>query len=114
MNAVSAGWVEGSEGEHSYRDEVSDRVRPHVPAGRNVRPEDVAAAVAWLCSEEAPMLVGQTIHLDVASPPQLGTRCCSRRRGQAGRYSGSRRNSHIGGPRHPSLSTSFTSKPRRR
>ena len=64
VNAVSAGWVEGSEGEHSYRDEVSDRVRPHVPAGRNVRPEDVAAAVAWLCSDETPMLVGQTIHLD--------------------------------------------------
>ena len=64
VNAVSAGWVEGSEGEHSYRAEVSQRVQPHVPAGRNVRPEDIAAAVAWLCSDEAPMLVGQTIHLD--------------------------------------------------
>ena len=64
VNAVSAGWVEGSEGEHSYRDEVSDRVRPHVPAGRNVQPEDIAAAVAWVASDEAPMLVGQTIHLD--------------------------------------------------
>jgi len=64
VNGVSAGWVEGSEGEHAYRAETSDRVRPHVPAGRNVRPEDVAAAVAWLCSDEAPMLVGQTVHLD--------------------------------------------------
>ena len=64
VNAVSAGWVEGSEGEHSYRDEVSDRVRPHVPVGRNVQPEDIAAAVAWVASDEAPMLVGQTIHLD--------------------------------------------------
>ncbi len=80
VNAVSAGWVEGSDGEHSYRAEVSDRVRPHVPAGRNVRPEDVAAAVAWLCSEETSMLVGQTVHLDggfsaaawnvVLEPPQ--------------------------------------------
>ena len=64
VNAISAGWVEGSEGEHSYRDEVSDRVRPHVPSGRNVQPEDIAAAVAWVASDEAPMLVGQTIHLD--------------------------------------------------
>jgi enoyl-[acyl-carrier protein] reductase III len=64
VNAVSAGWVEGSEGEHSYRAETSERVRPHVPAGRNVSPEDVAAAVAWVCSDEAPMLIGQTIHLD--------------------------------------------------
>ncbi|MEI7924739.1 MAG: SDR family oxidoreductase [Chloroflexota bacterium] len=64
VNAVSAGWVEGSEGEHSYRSEVSDRVRPHVPVGRNVQPDDIAAAVAWIASDEAPMLIGQTIHLD--------------------------------------------------
>ncbi|MSP21443.1 MAG: SDR family oxidoreductase [Dehalococcoidia bacterium] len=64
VNAVSAGWVEGSEGEHSYRSEVSDRVRPHVPAGRNVHPDDISSVVAWICSDEAPMLVGQTIHVD--------------------------------------------------
>ncbi|MEZ4502629.1 MAG: SDR family oxidoreductase [Dehalococcoidia bacterium] len=64
VNGVSAGWVEGSEGEHSYRSDVSDRVRPHVPAGRNVHPDDVAAAVAWVASDEASMLVGQTVHLD--------------------------------------------------
>lgn len=64
VNGVSAGWVEGSDGEHSYRAEISDKVRPYVPAGRNVRPDDVAAVVAWLCSDEAPMLVGQTIHVD--------------------------------------------------
>lgn len=64
VNAVSAGWVEGADGEHSYRAEVSERVRPHVPAGRNITPADVAAAVAWVCSDQAPMLIGQTIHLD--------------------------------------------------
>jgi len=64
VNGVSAGWVEGSDGEHSYRADVSDRVRPHVPVGRNVSPEDLAAAVAWVCSDEAPMLVGQVLHLD--------------------------------------------------
>ncbi len=64
VNGISAGWVEGSEGEHSYRSDVSNRVRKHVPAGRNVAPEDLAAAVAWVCSDEAPMLVGQVLHLD--------------------------------------------------
>jgi enoyl-[acyl-carrier protein] reductase III len=64
VNGVSAGWVEGSEGEHAYRAGISERVRPHVPAGRNVAPGDVAAAVAWLCSDEASMLVGETVHLD--------------------------------------------------
>ncbi|RLT27746.1 MAG: SDR family oxidoreductase [Chloroflexi bacterium] len=64
VNGVSAGWVEGSDGDHSYRTDVSNKVRPHVPAGRNVSPEDVAATVAWLCSDEASMLVGETVHLD--------------------------------------------------
>jgi enoyl-[acyl-carrier protein] reductase III len=64
VNGVSAGWVEGSDGEHSYRAGISDRVRPQVPAGRNVAPEDVAATVVWLCSEESSMLVGETVHLD--------------------------------------------------
>lgn len=64
VNGVSAGWVEGSDGEHSYRAEISDKVRPYVPAGRNVHPDDVAAVVAWVCSDQAPMLVGQTIHID--------------------------------------------------
>jgi enoyl-[acyl-carrier protein] reductase III len=64
VNGVSAGWVEGSDGEHAYRAGISDRVRPQVPAGRNVSPEDVAAAVAWLCSDESSMLVGETVHLD--------------------------------------------------
>ena len=64
VNAVSAGWVEASEGEHSYRNGVSEAVRPHIPSGRNVHPDDIAAAVAWICSDQAPMLVGETVHLD--------------------------------------------------
>ncbi|MDA0351298.1 MAG: SDR family oxidoreductase [Chloroflexi bacterium] len=64
VNAVSAGWVEGSEGDRTYQVDVANKVRPHVPAGRNVAPEDIAATVAWLCSDEAPMLVGQTVYLD--------------------------------------------------
>jgi len=64
VNGVSAGWVEGSEGDRAYKADISNRVRPHVPAGRNVAPEDIAATVAWLCSDEAPMMIGQTLYLD--------------------------------------------------
>ncbi len=64
VNGLSAGWVEGSEGEHSYRADISNKVRPHVPAGRNVAPDDIANAVAWLCSDQASMFVGETVHLD--------------------------------------------------
>ena len=64
VNGVSSGWVEGSEGDRGYKVDVAKKVKRHVPVGRNVRPEDIAAAVAWICSDEAPMLVGQDIYLD--------------------------------------------------
>jgi len=64
VNGVSAGGVEGSEGEHSLRAGIAQRLGPYVPAGRNVTPQDVAAAVAWLCSDESAMVVGETLHLD--------------------------------------------------
>ena len=61
---VSSGWVEGSDGERAIRDEISERVRPHVPSGRNIAPEDVAAVVAWLASDQTPMFAGQVLQLD--------------------------------------------------
>jgi enoyl-[acyl-carrier protein] reductase III len=35
-----------------------------VPAGRHVRPEDVAEAVAFLASPAAKMIIGQTLLVD--------------------------------------------------
>lgn len=64
VNGVSAGWVEGSDGAQAFGGAISERARAFVPAGRNVQPEDVASAVVWLCSDEAAMLIGQTIYLD--------------------------------------------------
>lgn len=64
VNGVSAGWVEGSEGEHSYGNETSEAVRPHVPTARNVHADDIASAVAWLCSDQSPMVIGHTLHID--------------------------------------------------
>lgn len=64
VNGVSSGWVEGSEGDRGYKVDVAKKVKRHVPVGRNVKPDDIAAAVAWICSDEAPMLVGQDIYLD--------------------------------------------------
>ena len=39
------------------------RGRAH-PAGRLVEPEDIAAAVAFLCSPDAEMIRGQTLVVD--------------------------------------------------
>ena len=66
VNAVAPGPIEtelfrennppGSEGEIRYR--------AMVPMGRLGRPEDIAAAIAFLLSEEASFITGQTIFVD--------------------------------------------------
>ena len=64
-NAVSAGVVETEALEHfPNREEMLRSGRTRTPAGRLVEPEDVAAAVAFLCSPDAEMVRGQTLVVD--------------------------------------------------
>ena len=46
------------------RDAMIRHAEGRTPAGRLVTPEDVGNVAAWLCSEEARMIVGQTIEVD--------------------------------------------------
>ena len=46
------------------REQMIAHAEQHTPAGRLVTPEDVGNVAAWLCSEEARMIVGQTIEVD--------------------------------------------------
>lgn len=46
------------------RDDMVAHAAQHTPAGRLVTPQDVGDLAAWLCSEQAAMIVGQTIELD--------------------------------------------------
>jgi enoyl-[acyl-carrier protein] reductase III len=67
VNAVSPGLVETDALLHfdAMRDEsVLPRTIAATPAGRLVTPEDVAHLVAFLCSNEASMIRGQTILID--------------------------------------------------
>jgi enoyl-[acyl-carrier protein] reductase III len=64
VNAVSAGVVETGALEHfPNKDEMLELGRSN-PAGRLVAPEDVAGAVAFLCSPDAAMVCGHTLIVD--------------------------------------------------
>jgi enoyl-[acyl-carrier protein] reductase III len=65
VNAVSAGVVETSALDHfPNRGEMLEMARTRTPAGRMVEPDDVAEAVAFLCSDGARMICGQTLIVD--------------------------------------------------
>jgi enoyl-[acyl-carrier protein] reductase III len=65
VNAVSAGVVETEALDHfPNREQMLRAGKTRTPAGRLVEPEDVAGAVAFLCSPDADMLRGHTLIMD--------------------------------------------------
>ena len=64
VNAVSAGVVETGALEHFPNREAMLEMGARNPAGRLVSPDDVAGTVAFLCSDDAAMIRGQTIVVD--------------------------------------------------
>jgi len=64
VNAVSAGVVETGALEHFPNKEEMLRVGKANPVGRLVAPDDVASAVAFLCSPDAEMVRGHVLIVD--------------------------------------------------
>lgn len=64
VNAVAASAVETEALKFYIKEGLLQDTRHATPAGRMVIPEDVAKAVAFLCSEEAFMIRGQTLIVD--------------------------------------------------
>ena len=64
VNGVSAGLVAGTDGVRMLPEEALEQYQRLVPAGRLVSTEDVAEAVAFLCSDAAAMIVGHVIVID--------------------------------------------------
>ncbi len=69
VNAVSAGVVETDALQHfaTFKSDLNERLdaaRTQTPAGRIVTPDDVAAAVAFLCSADAAMIRGHVLLVD--------------------------------------------------
>jgi enoyl-[acyl-carrier protein] reductase III len=64
VNAVAASAVETEALKFYFKEGLVKDNRQATPVGRMVAPEDVANVVAFLCSEEAFMIRGQTIIVD--------------------------------------------------
>jgi len=65
VNAVSAGVVDTDALRHfPNRDDLIAAATARTPAGRMVTPDDVASAVCFLCSDDASMIRGETLHVD--------------------------------------------------
>lgn len=68
VNIVSPGWIPTERHEHDPQ-EQKDAYRTLIPANRWGTPEDVAAAVVYLASEEASFVTGQTICVNGGMTP---------------------------------------------
>ena len=64
VNAVAASAVETEALKFYFKEGLVKDIPQVTPAGRMVLPEDVANVVAFLCSEEAFMIRGQTVIVD--------------------------------------------------
>ena len=64
VNGVSSGLVDGSDGIRMLDADMLERYQAAAPAGRLVKTEEVAAAVAFLCGDDASMIVGHVLQVD--------------------------------------------------
>ena len=65
VNSISPGWIDVSEWQHNGDPaDLSDEDHDQHPAGRVGEPEDVAAMVAYLFSEDSEFITGQDFIID--------------------------------------------------
>ena len=62
VNAIAPGFIE-TDMTAGLQEKVRELMLAQIPLGRGGKPEDVAAAVAFLVSEEAAYITGQVIHV---------------------------------------------------
>lgn len=62
VNAVAPGYTDTEMNRESLA-ERGDQIRASIPLGRIARPEEIASVIAFLCSEEASYITGETINV---------------------------------------------------
>jgi 3-oxoacyl-[acyl-carrier protein] reductase len=63
VNAVAPGFIQTAMTD-SLTDQQKEMICQRIPAGRMGIPVEIAAAVAYLASEEAAYITGETIHIN--------------------------------------------------
>ena len=63
VNAIAPGFIE-TDMTDVLSDKVKEASEAQIPLGHFGKPEDVAAAAAFLASEEARYITGQVLHVD--------------------------------------------------
>jgi 3-oxoacyl-[acyl-carrier protein] reductase len=63
VNAIAPGYIE-TEMTGVLSEEIQEQIRAGIPLGHFGKPEDVAEVVAFLASDAARYITGQTIHVD--------------------------------------------------
>lgn len=63
VNAVAPGYIV-TDMTRDLSEEIQEMIKAQIPLGTLGRPEDVAACVAFLASEESEYLTGQTLHVN--------------------------------------------------
>lgn len=67
VNAVAPGWVETDMTAAALRGRRGRSIRDGIPLGRPGRPEEIAAPVAFLCSEGAAFITGEILNVNGGS-----------------------------------------------
>ena len=64
VNAIAPGLILHEGLKVVFSDEALERMARGIPAGRPGKPEEIAATVAFLFSDDAAYITGQTIHVN--------------------------------------------------
>jgi NAD(P)-dependent dehydrogenase (short-subunit alcohol dehydrogenase family) len=75
VNAVVPGWILTPMVDEALENapQLEARILDHEPVGRMGRPEEVAEAVVWLCSDAASFVTGHSIIIDGGLLSSVGT-----------------------------------------